>query len=696
MSQGKSPGELDDPLTALKGVGPKVAEKLARLGLEQVSDLLFHLPLRYEDRTRIWPLGELRPGQLAQVEGEVINSRIVWGRKPMLLWTLGDGSGRLTMRLFNFFRSQLNQLKTGTAFRCYGEVRAGQRGLEMIHPEYRRVDECGPLATALTPHYPSGDGVSQKLLRKLVPEALKRLDEVSLAPLPAEVVGGAPVDAGASLNEALRYVHQPPPEADVEALAEGAHPLQQALAFQELLAHRLSLRLRRESERSRSAPVMAADSGLRDQLVQSLPFTLTGAQQRVIREIGADLAQPRPTLRLLQGDVGSGKTVVAAAAAAQAIDAGHQVALAAPTELLSEQHFSGLKALLEPLSVKVIWLTGRLRGKQRTEALESVSGDADLIVGTHALMQAGVEYRQLGLVVIDEQHRFGVDQRMALRAKGGGVDNSPHQLIMTATPIPRTLAMTAYADLDISTIDELPPGRIPITTVAMSNSKRDVLIERVRAACAGGQRVYWVCTIIEESEALQAEAASDLAESLTSALPDLAVGLIHGRLKAAEKDAVMGEFKDGQLQVLVATTVIEVGVDVPEATLMIIENAERLGLSQLHQLRGRVGRGGDASSCVLLYQPPLSSMARQRLNVMRETNDGFEIARKDLELRGPGEVLGTRQTGEAQFRIADLSRDRALLPSVGQGADRMLEAWPEHAQELVDRWIGRASEYADV
>ncbi len=694
---GKQPaGGLDDTLSTLKGVGPKMAEKMARLGLEKVSDLLFHLPLRYEDRTRLWPLADLRPGTMAQVQGEVINSRIVWGRRPMLLWTLGDGSGQLTMRLFNFYRSQLAQLKAGTAYRCYGEVKPGQQGLEMIHPEYRRVEDCEPLATSLTPHYPAGDGVSQKLLRKLVTAALQLLDNTELAPLPEPVSKLAMIDASAPLSQALKYVHQPPPDADVSALAAGTHPLQQTLAFQELLAHRLSLRRRRQSERSRNAPALKSSSPLRKKLIDSLPFRLTGAQQRVVKEISTDLARASPMLRLLQGDVGSGKTVVAAAAAAQTINAGQQAALAAPTELLSEQHYSGLRKLLEPLGVSVVWLTGRMRGKQRSEALAAVAGDADLIIGTHALMQEAVNYRQLGLVIIDEQHRFGVDQRMALRAKGGDANSSPHQLIMTATPIPRTLAMTAYADLDISTIDELPPGRIPITTVAMSNIRRHEVIERVRAACVGGQRVYWVCTIIDESEAVQAEAASDLAQALTESLPELAVGLIHGRLKSQEKDAVMAEFKTGRLNVLVATTVIEVGVDVPEATLMIIENAERLGLSQLHQLRGRVGRGAGASSCVLLYQPPLGVMAKQRLNVMRETNDGFTIARKDLELRGPGEVLGTRQTGDAQFRIADLSRDRNLLPAISEAAELMLKDWPQQSDQLISRWIGRASDYADV
>ncbi len=696
MAGKKAPAGLDDPLTTLSGVGPKVAEKLARIGLEKVADLLFHLPLRYEDRTRLWPLADLRPGDVAQVEGEVINSRIVWGRRPMLLWTLGDGSGQITMRLFNFYRSQLNQLKAGTAYRCYGEVKPGQRGLEMIHPEYRKVDECGPLASALTPHYPAGDGVSQKLLRKLVTAALKLLDQTELPALPEAVTQLADIATSAPLNEALSYVHQPPPEADTSALAGGVHPLQQLLVFQELLAHRLSLRQRRQTERARNAPSMSTNSALRKGLIDSLPFALTAAQQRVIGEIGEDIAQTSPMLRLLQGDVGSGKTVVAAAAAAQTIDAGQQAALAAPTELLSEQHYSGLRQLLEPLGTRVVWLTGRMRGKQRSEALAAVAADADLIVGTHALMQDAVNYRQLGLVIIDEQHRFGVDQRMALREKGGGANASPHQLIMTATPIPRTLAMTAYADLDISTIDELPPGRIPINTVAMNNARRHEVIDGVRGACADGQRVYWVCTIIDESEVLQAEAASDLAQSLTDELPELAVGLIHGRLKSAEKDAVMAQFKQGELNVLVATTVIEVGVDVPEATLMIIENAERLGLSQLHQLRGRVGRGSSASSCVLLYQAPLGAMAKQRLNVMRETNDGFLIARKDLELRGPGEVLGTRQTGDAQFRIADLSRDRKLLPAVGEAAELMLRDWPAQSAQLISRWIGRATDYADV
>ncbi|MEM9530490.1 MAG: ATP-dependent DNA helicase RecG [Pseudomonadota bacterium] len=687
---------LDQPLTTFKGVGAKVAEKLKRLGLEHVSDMLFHLPLRYEDRTRIVPVGQLRPGQRALVEGEIVSSGVKWGRKPMLVWVLGDDSGNLTVRQFNFFRSQVNQLKRGSRYRCFGEARPGLKGLEMIHPEYRSLDRAEPLATSLTPHYPAGDGVSQKLLRRLVEQALDALGTEDFAPLPAEVFADSGIDPSLSLGDALRYVHQPPPDADVTALANGAHPLQQSLAYQELLAHRISLRQRRELLKSRGAPSLAKHAPGVTRLIDSLPFTLTGAQQRVIGEIGKDLARSRPMLRLLQGDVGSGKTVVAAAAAAQAVDSGHQAALAAPTELLSEQHYRGLKALLEPLGIPVTWLTGRLAAAERRDALESIANSTGLVVGTHALMQEGVAFRRLGLVIIDEQHRFGVNQRMALKDKGYEEGLTPHQLIMTATPIPRTLAMTAYADLDISTIDELPPGRIPIKTVALNNQRRPDVVERVREACAGGQRVYWVCTVIDESEVVQAEAASDLAASLTEALPELEVGLIHGRLKPKEKEQTMARFKDGRLQILVATTVIEVGVDVPEATLMIIENAERLGLAQLHQLRGRVGRGQQASSCVLLYQAPLGAIARERLKVMRESSDGFVIARKDLELRGPGEVLGTRQTGEAQFRIADLNRDRTLLPSVGQAADRLLAEHPDMAEQLVRRWVGSASAYAEV
>ncbi len=686
-----APGEA--PPTQLAGVGPRVAEKLARLGIERSRDLLFHLPLRYEDRTRIHPVGALRPGQRALIEGEVLSAGIVHGRRRMLVWVLGDGSGRITMRMFNFYPNQQRQLRRGAHLRCFGEVRSGPRGLEMIHPEYRPVADCKPPDASLTPYYPTTEGLGQSVLRKLTDQALASREEWAAELLPTEMLQRIALPP---LTDSLDYVHRPPPAADLALLAEGRHPCQQRLAFEELLAHRLGLRQLRRRIRRRRAPALAPERDLAGAFITALPFRLTAAQQRVIGEIATDLATTVPTMRLIQGDVGSGKTVIAAAAAAQAIAAGYQAALAAPTEILAEQHVGNLSEWFEPLGIRVAWLSGKIRGRKRAAALAEIAGDADLVVGTHALMQEGVDYARLGLVIVDEQHRFGVHQRLALKSKGAAGDQVPHQLIMTATPIPRSLAMTAYADLDLSVVDELPPNRLPVKTVAVGNARRGDVIERVRAACAGGQQAFWGCTISEESESLRAEAASDVAASLAEQLPEVEIGLIHGRLKAAEKEAVMAEFKDGRIQLLVATTVIEVGVDVPNASLMIIENAERLGLSQLHQLRGRVGRGNRAATCVLLYQPPLSPTARERLAVLRKSSDGFAIARKDLELRGPGEVLGTRQTGMAQFRIADLARDRALLDRVAECANELLRHHPERVAPLIRRWVGAASSYAEV
>ena len=689
---------LSAPLTSLKGVGPRAAERLERLDLRTVEDLLFHLPYRYQDRTRIVPIGALRPGEQAVIEGEIQASDIKFGKRRSLLCRISDGSGSLLLRFFYFNASQQAALSRGTRLRCYGEVRRGPAMLELVHPEYRRIDEPGaaPIEEHLTPVYPTTDGVAQKSLRQLVQQALVLLrqgevTELLLPELLAEY--GLP-----TLQQALLEVHQPSPETPVAELLEGEHPAQQRLALEELLAHHLSLRQLRHKVQQHAAPELKPPGRLRQQFIHALPFRLTGAQQRVIAEIDTDLARPHPMQRLVQGDVGSGKTVVAAAAALQAIEAGYQVAVMAPTELLAEQHRRNFAAWLEPLGLTLAWLSGKSGARQRRETLALLTeGRAALAVGTHALFQEEVAFDRLGLVIVDEQHRFGVHQRLALREKGSHDGAMPHQLIMTATPIPRTLAMTAYADLDSSVIDELPPGRTPVETVAISDERRDQVVARVRRACVEeGRQAYWVCTLIEESEALQCQAAEETAALLAEALPALAIGLVHGRLKPAQKESVMADFKAGRLQLLVATTVIEVGVDVPNASLMIIENAERLGLAQLHQLRGRVGRGSISSSCVLMYHKPLSQQGKARLAALRETNDGFEIARRDLALRGPGEVLGTRQSGMLRLRIADLERDRELLPEVAQLATALLRRWPQQVAPLIQRWLGEGQRYGEV
>ena len=685
----------DRPLTTLPGVGRVMAEKFAARGLTTVQDLWLHLPRQYEDRTRITPLPELQPGVAAQVEGRVEAVERGFRYRPLLRVAIGDGSrATLVLRFFHFRSQQVNQFRIGARVRAYGTPRIGQQGLEIVHPSYRVLDEgeAGELGDALDPVYPAVEGVGPGTLRRLVAQALEQLppaEELELLP------PGCLPDQLPSLRDALLTLHRPPRDADVGALLAGRHPAQRRLALEELLAHHLSLRRQRIALQAHAAPVLVDDGGRVDALLASLPFALTGAQKRVFGEIRADLARPSPMLRLVQGDVGSGKTVVAALAALLAIGSGRQAALMAPTELLAEQHLANLRAWLEPLGVRVAWLAGKVIGRARSQALADVaSGAAQLVVGTHALMQQGVVFADLALAIIDEQHRFGVHQRLALRDKGAQGGCVPHQLVMTATPIPRTLAMAAYADLDVSAIDELPPGRTPVQTVVLGASRRPELIERIRAACAEGRQAYWVCTLIDESDEVVAQAAQTTWEQLTAALPELRVGFVHGRMKAAEKQATMLAFKRGELDLLVATTVIEVGVDVPNASLMIIENAERFGLSQLHQLRGRVGRGSAASSCVLLYQPPLSQMARQRLETMRSTSDGFVIAEKDLELRGPGELLGTRQTGLAEFRIADLARDADLLPEVHRIGESLAARAPEVADRLVDRWIGGAARYA--
>ena len=682
----------------LAGVGPRVAEKLAARGLVTLQDLWLHLPLRYEDRTQLTAIRQLQSGVPAQVEGRVEAVERSFRYRPLLRVALSDDSGAsLVLRFFHFRAAQVAQFAPGTRIRCYGTPKPGQQGLEIVHPSYRVLAEGeeGGLGEALDPVYPVVEGIGPATLRKLIGQALDRLPaDAVLELLPPEMLRDLHLP---SLRQAVLDMHRPSRDADIAALAAGRHPAQRRLAVEELLAHNLSLRRQRIALQRFRAPVLSGKGKQVADFVAALPFTLTGAQQRVYKQIRDDLKKPSPMLRLVQGDVGSGKTVVAAMAAMLAVEAGKQAALAAPTELLAEQHLANLRQWLEPLGVRVAWLAGKVTGKARTEVLTQVaSGEAQVVVGTHALMQEAVVFHDLALAIVDEQHRFGVHQRLALRDKGAAGKSVPHQLIMTATPIPRTLAMAAYADLDVSAIDELPPGRTPVQTVALSAERRPELVERIRAACAEGRQAYWVCTLIDDSDEVVAQAAQGTFEALSAQLPGLRVGLVHGRMKQAEKQATMRAFKSGEIDLLVATTVIEVGVDVPNASLMIVENAERLGLAQLHQLRGRVGRGAAASNCVLLYQSPLSQMAKQRLATMRETNDGFVIAEKDLELRGPGELLGTRQTGIAAFRVADLARDADLLPRVRELADELLADSPSTADRIIARWVGSAERYASA
>jgi len=684
------------PVSALRGVGPKRVQQLARLGIATVQDLLFHLPLRYQDRTRVVPVGSLRAGDQAVIEATVDHAEVRFGRRRSMLVRVSDGSGALMLRFFHFTAAQKQAFARGVRLRCFGEARNGPTMLELVHPEYTllRDDAPAPVEEALTPIYPTTEGLHQLSWRDLTGQALALLHggHALQELLPEAVLHEYRLP---SLPEAIALLHRPPPDVSTQLLSENGHPAQRRLAFEELLAHQLSLRMLRRRARAHAAPRITVGGEQKRRLLDTLPFEPTGAQRRVADEIAGDLASGRPMLRLVQGDVGSGKTLVAALAAARALEAGWQVALMAPTELLAEQHRQNLAQWFAPLGIEVGWLTGRHKGRRREAVLERLAaGELALVVGTHALFQEDVRFARLGLAIVDEQHRFGVHQRLALRNKGEGL--VPHQLIMTATPIPRTLAMTAYADLDLSVIDELPPGRQPVKTVVISDERRGEVVARVGENCRQGRQAYWVCTLIEESEALQCQAAEDSARELAEALPDLRVGLVHGRLKAADKEAVMQAFKAGELDLLVATTVIEVGVDVPNASLMIIENAERLGLAQLHQLRGRVGRGAAESHCVLMYHPPLGQLARERLGMLRESSDGFAIARKDLALRGPGEVLGTRQTGEVQFRIADLVRDEALIPQVQALADRLLREHPELAAPLIRRWLGEKVHYAAV
>ncbi|CAH2800319.1 MAG: ATP-dependent DNA helicase RecG (EC [uncultured Caballeronia sp.] len=684
----------------------KTADKLARLGLKSDIDLVLHLPMRYEDETSLTPIGELIPGDTAQTEGVVFDNEIAYRPRRQLLVKIRDDAGdELTLRFLNFYGSQVRQMAIGVRLRVRGDVRGGFFGLEMVHPTVRPVDEDTPLPQALTPVYPSTAGISQAYLRKAIDSAISRVSLPELLPEPIARAYLAPLNVP-GLLDAVKTLHHPRVDSDETALIDGTHPAWTRIKFEELLAQQLSLK-RSHEERRRAAPAMPRrqpddEASLVVRLLRALPFALTGAQQRVVAEIAGKLMLPHPMQHLLQGDVGSGKTIVAALAAAQAIDAGYQAALMAPTEILAEQHARKLRGWLEPLGVSVAWLAGSLKTKEKRAALEAAAlGTAQLIIGTHGIIQDAVTFARLGLVIVDEQHRFGVAQRLALRAKAlnaadGKQDFQPHQLMMSATPIPRTLAMTYYADLDVSTIDELPPGRTPILTKVVSDGRRDEIIGRVREAALTGRQVYWVCPLIEESETLQLQTAVETYETLVAALPELRVGLVHGRLAPAEKAAVMDGFARNEVQLLVATTVIEVGVDVPNASLMVIEHAERFGLAQLHQLRGRVGRGSAASVCVLMYANPLAQMARARLSTMRETTDGFEIARRDLEIRGPGEFLGARQSGEAMLRFASLENDSWLIEPAREAADAMLKAFPDAVTRHLAHWLGAREHYLKI
>ncbi len=684
------------PLTALSGVGAAISEKLSRIGINNVQDLLFHLPMRYEDRTRITPIADVRPESFATVEGFVQLTEVQFGRRPILSTTISDGTSKITLKFFNFNAGMKNSLATGVRVKAFGEIKRGRFMAEIHHPEYQIIRGNQPLelAETLTPIYPTTEGLKQASLRKLTDQALALLECVQVAELLPDEFNPHKY----SLKEALQLLHRPPPSVSSELLDKGEHPAQKRLIFEELLAHNLAMQQVRMGVQQHFAEPLRYQTDLKQRFLATLPFQPTNAQSRVTAEIEQDLEKPFPMMRLVQGDVGSGKTLVAALAALLAIDNGKQVALMAPTEILAEQHAHNFANWLRPFGIEVGWLAGKVKGKARTAQLEAIkNGDIQMIIGTHALFQDQVEFHHLALVIIDEQHRFGVHQRLTLREKGAKGDVYPHQLIMTATPIPRTLAMTVYADLDTSIIDELPPGRTPITTVAISEDRRDEVVRRVYQACKNEKRqAYWVCTLIDESEVLEAQAAAAIAEDLQRALPDLRIGLVHGRMKPQEKQAIMAEFKAANIDLLVATTVIEVGVDVPNASLMIIENSERLGLAQLHQLRGRVGRGATASHCVLMYKAPLGKISSKRLQVLRDSQDGFVIAEKDLEIRGPGEVLGTKQTGMAEFKIANLMRDRKMIPLVQNYAKQLTLKYPDTAKLLIRRWLDEKTVYSNA
>jgi len=687
------------PLTALKGVGPALENKLHKLNLFNVLDLVFHLPFRYQDRTRICPIAALQPGRDLVIEGHILGSAIVFGRRRSLLVKIQDNSGIASLRFFHFSAAQQKTLTEGKRLRCFGEARWGRSGVELYHPEYKilQAGDTLPNAAYLTPIYPATEGMQQSRLRNIIDQALALLknNPGSLEELlPNELLSEL---KAVPLAEALIFIHRPPHDTDIELLESGMHPYQQRLAFEELLAHYLCLRRLRDQARKERAPNLASSISLVPELISRLPFTLTRGQQQAFADVSQDLSSDVPMLRLIQGDVGSGKTMVALMAALQSAENNFQVAIMAPTEILAEQHYINFSTLLEGSGLEICFLSGKIKGKKRQAALAAIaSAQAQLVVGTHALFQEDVQFKQLGLMIVDEQHRFGVHQRLALLEKGQGGGQTPHQLIMTATPIPRTLMMSAYADLEYSIIDELPPGRTPVNTVLIADSRREQVIERIRQACADGRQAYWVCTLIEESDVLQCQAAEATHALLEEKLSSLKVGLIHGRMKAADKSLIMNAFKRGELNLLVATTVIEVGVDVSNASLMVIENPERLGLAQLHQLRGRVGRGSAESHCLLLYHQPLSELSQQRLSIMRQSHDGFFIAQKDLEIRGPGEVLGTRQTGLMNYKLADLRRDAHLQEQIKNWAGHIRQHSPARITPLIDRWLSVKQQYGNV
>lgn len=675
----------------LQGVGNAAATLLEKLNLFTTDDLLFHLPRDYEDRSTIIPMNQLTVGRSYLLEGIVKGVDFPPGKRKSMAVLLDDDCGKVTLRFYHIYKGITDRCKVGARLRVFGEVRVGARGLEMYHPELQVITEHTPLPqTQLTAIYPATEGLTQPKLREYIKQALALHSDDLPELLPAQFSNGY------DLKQALEYIHHPPVDANMLQLAQGSHPAQQRLIFEELVAHQISLLTRRAFIQQIEAPAFSPSKRYAKQLLAGLPFEMTGAQKRVSREVAYDMKGNKPMLRLVQGDVGAGKTLVAGVAACHALEEGWQVALMAPTEILAEQHYLNFKKWFEPLGLTVSWLSGKQKGKARTAAEQSIKdGSANLVVGTHALFQENVEFAKLGLVIIDEQHRFGVDQRLALRNKG--LDGmSPHQLVMTATPIPRTLAMSAYGDLDTSVIDELPPGRTPIQTVTIPLDRREEVLQRIATNCAEGKQAYWVCTLVEQSEMLDAQAAEATFAEIKERFPEINIGLVHGKMKPDEKQAVMQQFKNNELQLLIATTVIEVGVDVPNASLMVIENAERLGLSQLHQLRGRVGRGAKASFCVLLYKHPLSQNGQERLRIMRETNDGFIIAEKDLELRGPGELLGTKQTGDMGFRVAKLERDDHLLNQAHYVAQQMLKDYPKQADALLKRWLPEAPRYAYV
>ena len=685
---------------SLTGIGPRLQERLDNIGIHKIQDLLFHLPYRYVDRTRLIPLGELKAGTDAYVQGEIELTQVRYGRRRSLLCRISDGTGAIILRFFYFSKSQQNNLKRGQYIRCYGKVRKGSSSLEIVHPEYRLVDLDNEieLEKQLTAVYPSTDGLQQPRIRKLMEQALdvlknnkKNITEL----LPEEMLSQENLP---TLTDALEYVHRAPTTANIDSLIAENHPAQKRLIIEELLAHQLTLLKLREEIRKEESPIIRKSKDLIPKFLENLNFELTNAQKKACQTIFSDLNKNSAMLRLLQGDVGSGKTVIAALAALQTIENNYQVAIMVPTEILAEQHYKNFSNWFEYLNIDVVLLTGKLKKSSKDSALEKLKDKKSIVaVGTHALFQDNVIFSKLGLVIIDEQHRFGVHQRLALIEKGKMYDKYPHQLIMTATPIPRTLTMTAYADLDHSIIDELPPGRIPINTTSHSNKKREEIILSIKKRILNMEcQAYWVCTLIDESESLQCETAIATAEQLKQKLDKINVGLIHGRMKPNEKEKIMRDFKEKEIDLLVATTVIEVGLDVPNASLMIIDNAERLGLSQLHQLRGRIGRGNEESHCMLIYQSPLNDLAKERVETMRVTNDGFLIAEKDLELRGPGEVLGTRQAGIPELRIANLKRDSYLLTKIQKIAIKLIKDEPEKVKLIIERWLGKKQEYSNV